>query len=103
VFSRTSDYLTYGDTSEAETEHKRTTHAPSFLMTPKVLSKLFDSRSFKICKLLTLEAPIPPAASILILWFGSFKLMGLFNIEVLVQQCGWKCSNIKGIVVDFLG
>jgi hypothetical protein len=29
----------------AETEHKRNTHAPPFLMTPKVLSKLLDSRS----------------------------------------------------------
>jgi hypothetical protein len=36
-----------GDTSEAETEHKRNTHTPSFLMTPKVHSKLLDFQSFK--------------------------------------------------------
>jgi hypothetical protein len=25
------------------------------------------------------------------------KLLGLFNIEVFVQQCDWKCSNITGL------
>jgi hypothetical protein len=27
--------------------------------------------------------------------------MGIFNIEVIVQQCGWKCSNITGVVSGF--
>jgi hypothetical protein len=39
---------------------KLNTHAPSFLKTLKVLDKLLDSPSFKICKIRTLEAPIPP-------------------------------------------
>jgi hypothetical protein len=34
----------------------------SFLKTLKVLSKLFDSPSFKICGLHALEAPVPPVA-----------------------------------------
>ena len=52
--------------SEAETEHIRTTHAPSVLMTPKVLCKLLDSQGAKKWKLCTLEAPISPVESILV-------------------------------------
>jgi hypothetical protein len=45
----------------------------------------------------------PTTSGILILWHGFFqKLMGIFNIEVIVQQqCGWKCSNITGFVSGF--
>jgi hypothetical protein len=32
-----------------------------------------------------------------------FKLMGLFENEVLVQKSGWNCSNIMGVVVYFSG
>ena len=61
VFSRTIDYMTYGDSQSARS--KLNTYAPpmplSFLMTPKVLSKLLDSPSLRICELNPLKAPIP--------------------------------------------
>ena len=49
----------------------------------KVLSKLLDSPTLRNCKLCTLEAPIPPVASIWIFWCGSFQTYGYFNSGVL--------------------
>jgi hypothetical protein len=48
------------------------------------------------------ESPTPGGVRWKILWFGPFKPMGLFNTEVIVQQCGWECSNITGLVVYLL-
>jgi hypothetical protein len=54
VFSWASDYLSYCTVtpSETKTEHMRTTHAPSFLTTLKVLSKLLVPEASKLLKII---------------------------------------------------